>query len=223
MQNQTDRFYNMRVNLIKNGALQTERVAILNVWQKDETIFLSMFSHRLHKTYVFESVFVHDIWDINREVGYVDMREFAKVFQEESQNDTGTPPAVVALKDKELLAPLKNDLVILLFMSQVLGQPNPLQSKIICEYIKKNYAKAQSLSESYLTRYVSHFKPGADDFYAALQTMKSKQPHQAQSLLHEAIKICLVDGYLHYLERVYLSDMIQTLRQAGLQLPADLI
>jgi hypothetical protein len=223
MNNQTDRFYNMQVNLIKNGTIYTEKVAVLNVWEKDDTVFLSLFFHRLHKTYVFDSVFVRDIWDINREVGYVDMRQFAKAFQEETQKSAEDSSAKEALRDKELLAPLKNDVIILLFMSQILGKPNPLQSKIICDYIKKNFAKAQNLSESYLTRYISRFKPAAEDFYAALQVMKSKQPRQAESLLHEAIKICLVDGYLHYLERVYLSDMIQTLRQEGLKLPANLI
>ena len=43
MANITDKFYNMQVNLIKNGKIYAENVAIRNVWQKDSNTFFDIY------------------------------------------------------------------------------------------------------------------------------------------------------------------------------------
>ena len=57
----TNKFYNIKINLIKNGHIYAENVAIRNVWEKESNIFFDIYFHRLNKSFVFDSVFIHDI------------------------------------------------------------------------------------------------------------------------------------------------------------------
>lgn len=219
----TDKFYNMRVNLIKNGRIYAEKVAIQNVWEKDSNIFLDIYFHRLKKSFVFDSVFIHDILDVNREKCYKDIGKFVADFNAESYTEPAAPHVVKPQQDNSLLAPVKNDVILLLFMARAWGDKNSIKDKIIFEYIQNTIEAARSLSEQYLRSYIVKLTPDIEDFYAALKNIKAKQPRQAEYLLREIVKICLADGYLHYAERIYLADIIQTLRLEGLKLPQNLI
>lgn len=222
MAKQTDKFYNMQINLIKNGRIYAEKVAIQNVWEKDSNVFLDIYFHRLKKSFVFDSVFVHDILDVNREKCYKDISKFVADFHAESSNSAAVSTAKPQ-KETGLLVPIKNDIIILSFMAHAWGDRSQIKDKIIFEYIQKTIEAAQSLSEQYLRNHLGQFEPSCEEFYAALKNIKTKNPQQAELFLREVIKICLADGYLHYTERMYLADIIQTLRLEGLKLPQNLI
>ncbi len=218
----TDKFYNMQINLIRNGKLYAENVAIRNIWEKDRNIFLDIYFHRLQKSFIFDSSFIRGIFDVTREKHYTDIHKFVADFNAEA--DVIEPqPVTIPKKETSCLTPINNDMIILSFMSKVWGNKSQIKDKIIIDYIQATIAAAQSLSETYLLSYISSFQPEETDFYTALTKIKAKQPKQAEFLLREAIKICLSDGCLHYAERMYLADIIQTLRNEGLRLPADLI
>ena len=51
---------------------------------------------------------------------------------------------------------------------------------------------------------------------------KRIQPKDAEFLLKEIVKLCLSDGQIHYNERMYLADIVQTLRLEGLRIPKNL-
>ena len=57
------KFYNMMLHLIKNNKIYEENVAVKNVWEKDGNTFLDIYFYRRRKSYIFDSVFVHDIYD----------------------------------------------------------------------------------------------------------------------------------------------------------------
>lgn len=225
MAKSTDKFYNMQVNLIKNGKIYAEKVAIKNIWEKEKNIFLDIYFHRLNKSFIFDAVFIHDIVDMSRDRYYKDIRAFARDFYNETSDD-GTAVQAVApapKKEKGPLAAIKNDIVLLLFMARALGGKEVVKDKIVCAYIMQADDAAKNLSEKYLNDYLSSLNPTVDDFYKALKNIKSKSPEQAQFLLKEIVKICLADGYLHYAEKMYLADIIQALRVEGLKIPKDLI
>ena len=79
------------------------------------------------------------------------------------------------------------------------------------------------MSESYLRHFIADLSCTEDDFYNGLENIKSKTPKEAVAFLREMIKICLSDGRLHYIERTYLSDIFQLLRNEGVSVPTDLI
>ena len=220
----SNKFYNMEVSLIKNGRIYKEHVAIRNVWEKDRNIFLDLYFYRLQKSFIFDAVFVRDISDLNRDVYYNDIGKFTTDFQAAAK-EGGLPQATKSKSSSSsgILSAIADDIMLLLFISAIWKDKTEIKQKIIIDYIKENVPAASSLSERYLKEYLSSLKPKVNDFYFLLPKLKSKQPKEAEKLLKEAIKICSSDGYLHYNERMYLADIIQTLREYGLKVPSDLI
>ncbi len=216
----TDKFYNMQVNLVKNGRVYPEKAAIRNIWQKDRNFFLDIYIYRLQKAFVFDAAFVRDISDMSRGISYKDINKFAADFAAAAAVE---PVQVSKTGTADILSPVKDDVILLLFMSKVWNDKNPIKQKIIFDYIQSSVAAAKNLSERYLSRYLAGLQPADDDFYNTLNRLKSKKPSQALRLLQEAVKICLVGGYLHYNERMYLADFIQALRQEGVEVPPDVI
>ena len=223
MQQPTDKFYNIQVNLIKNGQIYKEHVAIRNMWSKGRSIFLDIYFYRLQKSFVFDSVFVHDIVDLSRDKVYTDINKFFQDFTHVSASDLPQDtikPTKPSRKD--ILSPLKDDVMLLSFMAALWPDKQDIKERIIIDYIKHNLEQASSLSERYLKSYIVDIHSNNNDFYNILPKLKSKQPHQAELLLKEAVKICLSDGYLQYNERMYLADIMQALREYGLKIKIDL-
>lgn len=215
-----DRFYNMQVSLLKDGRVYTEKVAITNVWQKDSGIFFSFYFHNVKKSLIFDSAFVHDIWDLNCDKVYADVDEFIADFY--SDTNIEVEKNKQSKPDDGILSLVKNDVVILLFMSRGLEYTNIIKEKIIFSYIQNRVKAASNLSEQYLHNFIKGINVSQKDFYVALKQLKSKKPKDAEFLLKEVIKLCLSDGQIHYNERMYLADIIQTLRLEGLRIPKNL-
>ena len=108
-------------------------------------------------------------------------------------------------------------------MADAWGWEERIKDKIIYDYILKEVAAAENFSKQFIINYVSKIQPEREDFYKAMTELKSKTPKQAERLLRELVKICRVDGQMHYKERMYLADIIQTLRENGLKIPDNLI
>ncbi len=215
------KFYNMQVNLIKNGKIYAERAAIRNVWQKDNNTFLDIYLYRLNKSYVFDSGFIHDITDNSREKYYKDVGKFVSDFYAICQ--TTSVPTQSPNSDNAIFSSIKDDLIILRFLSEVLKNKKDIKDKIIREYIRSTVKSAQKLSDRYLDEYINSITPDSKEFYEAVSNLKSKMPKQAEELLRNGIKLCLSDGYLEYYERMYLADLIEALRSYGLSLSSDII
>ena len=219
-----DKFYNMQVYLIKGDKLYAENVAIRNIWEKDDGIFLDLYVHRLKKSFVFDSVFIKEIIDLNNNVKYNSIEHFISDYRFSSDSDdTDYTPSVKS--ENSILDRIRNDLIMLIFMADAWGLEGEgrIKDKIIYDYILNEVAAAQNFSKQFLANYVSKIQPESADFYEALKSIKSKSPKQAEKLLKEIIKICRVDGQMHYKERMYLADIIYTLRENGLKIPDNLI
>ena len=50
-------FYNMLVHLIANGKTREENVAVKNIWQKDNLVFLDLYFYRIKRSQVIDSVY----------------------------------------------------------------------------------------------------------------------------------------------------------------------
>lgn len=219
----TNKFYNIKINLIKNGHIYAENVAIRNVWEKESNIFFDIYFHRLNKSFVFDSVFIHDIYDISRDKFYNDINTFINDFYAEISIKKEVTNLKKPQKESNILSSIENDLIILLFIANTWGKLDKIKNKIIYDYIYKNIVKAKNLSYQYIDRYITKLNIEIESFYKALKSLKAKTPKEAEYLLREAIKICRTDGHLHYYERMYLAEIVHSLRSYGLQIPDDLI
>lgn len=218
-----DKFYNMQVYLIKSGKLYAEDVAIRNIWEKDNGIFFDIYVHRLKKSFVFDAVFIKEIIDLNSNVKYKSIESFINEYHnsEGAIADDICPKPIKS--ENSVLNRIRNDLILLVFMADAWGSDSKIKDKIIYDYIVNEVIAAQNFSKQFIANYISKLQPEAEDFYDALRSIKSKTPKQAERLLKEIVKICRVDGQMHYKERMYLADIIYTLRENGLKISENLI
>ena len=151
---------------------------------------------------------------------YADVDEFIADFY--SDTDTEIEKNKQSKPDDSILSSVKNDIVILLFMARGLEYTNIIKEKIIFSYIQSRVKAASNFSEQYLHNFIKGINASQKDFYIALKQLKSKRPKDAEFLLKEIVKICLSDGQIHYNERMYLADIVQTLRLEGLRIPKNL-
>ena len=115
MATQAIRFYNMLIHLIKNNKLYEENVAIKNVWKKDNNIFLDIYFYRKQKSYIFDSVFVHDILDLSNEKYYKRIEDFLEDFAKTEEYIEVEKEAELKV-DKKIFEPIGVDLIILSFL-----------------------------------------------------------------------------------------------------------
>ena len=218
-----DRFYNMQVYLIKSGKLYAEDVAIRNIWEKEDGIFFDIYVHRLKKSFVFDAVFIKEIIDLNSNVKYQSIESFINDYNNSKKDivDDICPKPIKS--ENSVLNRIRNDLILLVFMADAWGSEGKIKDKIIYDYIVNEVVAAQNFSKQFIANFVSKLQPESEDFYDALRSIKSKTPKQAERLLKEIVKICRVDGQMHYKERMYLADIIYTLRENGLKIPENLI
>lgn len=213
----------MRVDLINNGKIYTESVAIRNIWEKDSGIFFDLYIHRLKKSFIFDKLFIHGIHDINRDIYYSDISKFIIDYNNEINDKEEIKPIIKKQNSYGVFEPIKNDVIILLFMSRRWHENEHLKNKIIIDYIMRNFEKSNDFSEQYLRTFISRLQPEVEDFYQAIGTLKSKTVEQAEEFLREIVKICISDGHMHYIERMYLADIVYILRSEGMPIPNDLL
>lgn len=216
MATQAIRFYNMLIHLIKNNKLYEENVAIKNVWKKDNNIFLDIYFYRKQKSYIFDSVFVHDILDLSNEKYYKRIEDFLEDFAKTEEYIEVEKEAELKV-DKKIFEPIGVDLIILSFMASCSGNYVPIKQKIIFDYILEQIPQTKNLSSQYLETYIENLKPTEKDFYTALSNINYQNPDAVEHLCQEVLKVCLADGRLHYREKLYLAELLQFLREAGIK------
>ena len=221
MSTQAIRFYNMLIHLIKNNKLYEENVAIKNVWKKDNNIFLDIYFYRNQKSYIFDSVFVHDILDLSNERYYKRIEDFVEDFAEAEDSSDTEKEELVSI-DKKIFEPIDVDLIILSFMAGCSGNYVPIKQKIIFDYILEQIPQTKNLSSQYLETYIESLAPDEKSFYKALSNINYQNPDAVEYLCQEVLKVCLADGRLHYREKLYLAEILQFLREAGIKVDLGL-
>ena len=208
------KFYNMLVHLIKNNRLFEENVAIKNVWRKEGNIFLDIYFYRNRKSYIFDALFVHDILDLTNEKYYQNIEDFVIDFLQEDVAETEPEEAPLTI-DKSIFQPIYVGLVIMSFIARCCGNYNIVKKRIIFEYIQKHLPSTANLSRQYIETYIEGLKPTENEFYQALKDINFKSQEAVENLSRELMKICLADGRLMYLEKMYMAELLQLLRDSG--------
>lgn len=211
------KFYNMLIHLVRNDKLYEENVAIKNVWQKEGNTFLDIYFYRRRKSYIFDSVFVHDILDLSNEKYYKNIDDFIADFQSLGTDvkKTNSPTNIADIK---IFEKINTDLIILSFMAKCSGHYTPIKEKIIFDFILKSTPRAQILSNQYLTAYIATLNPNEEDFYNAINNMNYQNFKSIKKMCFDVLKICLADGRMHYSEKKYLAELLQNMREVGIKI-----
>lgn len=214
------RFYNMLVHLTSPGhKVIEENVAVKNIWQKNSLVFLDLYFYRTKKSHIVDSVYLRDIADLTNEKVYSSAEDFIKdycaytamVEEEEKKED------ITQSFDFRHLEKIKDNLIILTFIAKCTADFNQVKLASIRKYINKKLPQTKALSEQYLNNYMEELKPTENNFFKAIESLKAQTPEEIENLITEALKISSADGALSYQERYYIAEIIQALREYGIE------
>lgn len=218
----TDKFYNLQIDLVKNGQTVSEKAAVSSIVEKAGTSYFNIYIYRLDKSFVFEKHFIRSVRDLSRDKVYDDINLFIKDFNETIQQSNNLEE-IPARKESDLLSSIYNDVVILLFFAENDIDDNSLKIQVVNEYIQKKLPHAQNLSPIYIGKYLSSVGTSNNDFYEAIPSLLNKSEKDLAYFLKTLIKICLSDGRLHYTERLYSAEIMQMFRLRNRKLPDDFL
>ena len=211
-------FYNLLVHIVVGDKLVEENAALKNIWGSDGNIMLNLYFYRTKTSQVIDAAYVHDVLDLTTEKYYTRCRDLLDDYQAQPRHaDSQEPETADSVAEFKHLESLKDDLIILIFISRCIDYYSEIKKKTIHQYIKTHHPQPQNLSAQYIETYLNGVKPTLNDFYQALDNLKYKTPEEAEDLAQEVVKICISDGTMAYNEKVYIAEILQTLREHGVE------
>ena len=213
------RFYNLLAHIKYGDDVREENVALKNIWNHGGNIMLNLYFYRDKSSKVIDSAYIKDIMNLNTEKLYTscsvllrDYNEFKS--QTEQVEDAPVKKAPVNL---ELLKVLKDDIIILLYIAKCVDYFSEIKKKTILQYIEQHHPHPQSLSKNYVESCLKALQPTTEEFYQAVENLSQKTPEEAEELVQAVVKICIGDGFLAYNEKIYLAEILQILREQGVE------
>ena len=212
-------FYNLIVHLVNNDTLTEENVALKNIWGREGNIMLSLYFYRTKTSRVIDASYVHDIMDMTTEKYYTRCQDLLRDFA--AYRDSLAAGADAAAEDDapvldfKHLEEIRDDIIILIYIAKCIDYFSEMKKRTIFDYIKK-HADVENLSSQYIETYLVGLKPDIEEFYQALDNIRHKTPEAAEDLAREVVKICVSDGIMAYNEKIYIAEILQTLREHGL-------
>lgn len=214
-------FYNMLVHIVFKNRVSEENVAVKNAWEKNGTLFFDFYFYRAKKGKLIDAALVRDLYDLNTEKYYYSAQNFYQEFLQSREiaaaHADKKPKANPIVVDVKQLESIKDDLIILTFMAKCNSSFTEIKIKTIRNYITRLRPETKTLSEQYINAYLKDLNPDEDDFYLSLINIKTKTPEEATALAAEAFKVSASDGAVMYNERIYLAELLQALREYGLE------
>lgn len=214
-------FYNMLVHIVFKNRVSEENVAVKNAWEKNGTLFFDLYFYRAKKGKLIDAALVRDLYDLNTEKYYYSAQNFYQEFLQSREiaaaHADKKPKANPIVVDVKQLESIKDDLIILTFMAKCNSSFTEIKIKTIRNYITRLRPETKTLSEQYINAYLKDLNPDEDDFYLSLINIKTKTPEEATALATEAFKVSASDGAVMYNERIYLAELLQALREYGLE------
>lgn len=214
-------FYNMLVHIVFKNRVSEENVAVKNAWEKNGTLFFDLYFYRAQKGKLIDAALVRDLYDLNTEKYYYSAQNFYQEFLQSREIAAAQadkkPKANPIVVDVKQLESIKDDLIILTFMAKCNSSFTEIKIKTIRNYITRLRPETKTLSEQYINAYLKDLNPDEDDFYLSLINIKTKTPEEATALATEAFKVSASDGAVMYNERIYLAELLQALREYGLE------
>lgn len=218
------RFYNLLVHIVSNNKLAEENAALKNIWNKEGNIMLDLYFYRLKMSKVIDGAYVHDILDLTTEKYYSGCKELLSDYnkyllqkQEKTAAAANAPKVRAYQYDFKHLDDIKDDIIVLVFISCCTDYYSEIKKKTIRAYITKIHPDVKNMSSQYIDAYLEEINPNEADFYKALENLSHKTPEEAESLVREAVKICISDGVMAYNEKILIAELLQILREQGLE------
>ena len=212
-------FYNLLAHIKSGEAISEENVALKNIWDHSGNIMLNLYFYRDKSSKVIDSAYVKDILDLSTEKLYTSCSVLLRDYyeQREQRQITDNAKQTKYISGLERLSVLKDDLIILLYIAKCVDYFTEMKKQTILQYIEEHHPQPQSLSQNYVDSCLKTLTPTTEEFYEAVENLSRKTPKEAEELVQTVVKICISDGFLTYNEKIYLAEILQILREQGLE------
>ncbi len=211
-------FYNMHAKMIVNGRIREENLAVRNVVKKNNSVFLDVYFYSSKKSKMLDFSYISSLLDLSTEKYYEDKDVFYEDYKAEQSR---RKKEVTVSKKKEdtvrCLDEIRDMLVILYFI----GHRNPrsleIKGQVVKDFISRYKPAAKNLSITFIKSYLDNQHIDEEEFYKCLENLKKYEIEDIKDLLKELAKVCVLDGSIDYEEKIYLAEILQTLREYGIE------
>lgn len=229
---QSSNFTRLKANILFNNTLREEPISIRNVWKKGANYYFDVLFYASKQTRVLDISYFHDIYDTKTRRYYKDMQLFIKDFEAaKAEQDTrqalSTPDEPLqqnrpwnedkAASHYQYLNEIRNEAIILKFFAKLNPNLADVKQRVIIDYIKSAKPNTANFSRQYIEAFVATLPYDKDDFYDSLDKLEHTNEEHIEYLVHEAAKISAADGAIHYEEKRFLAELLQSLREHGLE------
>ncbi len=212
-------FYNLLAHIKSGDDVREENIALKNIWDHGGNIMLDLYFYQDKSSKVIDAAYVKDVLDLSTEKLYTSCSALLRDYNEfkSHREQTQTQPQQSKPVNLELLQVLKDDIIILLYIGKCVDYFSDIKKKTILQYIKKHHPQPQSLSKNYVESCLKALTPTTEEFYKAVENLSRKTPEEAEELVQTVVKLCISDGFLGYNEKIYLAEILQILREQGVE------
>ena len=213
------KFYNLLVQINQGDGVKEENAALKNIWEHSGNIMLDLYFYKDKRSQVIDGAYIKNILDLSTEKVYRSGTALLRDYMEEQvrQNQQKKKEPKKAVVNLELLEILKDDIIILLYIAKGVDYFSEMKKQTILQYIEQHHPQPQSLSKNYVESCLKALHPRKEEFYEAVHNLQHKTPEEAEDLAQAVVKVCISDGFLTYNEKIYLAEILQILREQGVE------
>ncbi len=217
---ENNKFYDLKIGLWQNGRVVYERAAVRSIKEKKGIYYFDIFLYRWQKLSTYDQGFIQDIYDELTGKKYTEMQDFLDDYIGKTDSGkTSQEDLTKRINDsRDILKPLWNELCLMLFMARLDIDNEQLKESVIYDYLQSHLIEPEKVTIAYVRKYLNKVKLSVDDFYQSLAYLKDQNPDKIAEIYRTVMRICLSDGRLHYIERLYLAEIVQFFRLQNINL-----
>jgi hypothetical protein len=197
----------------KNGEVSKRKITIRRIWQRGQEVLIDGFCHEMKAPRIFMASRIQKIFDIKNKKAYSNPKQFL-LSQIAAVSEGGGMGKTAASK---IIASIRNELSALTFLAKIDDSFDPAEMKVILEYVRKQSDGAKYDSTE-IKDYVERLYPDEECFYDAIDGILDADINYISNFVETFVKLILADGLVHDEEREFLAEMLETLREEGIEL-----
>lgn len=197
----------------KNGKVTKRKITIRRIWQRGKEVLVDGFCHEVKAPRIFMASRIQKIFDIKNKKAYNDPKKFllGKIAAVTDQGGMGKTSAA------KIIETVRDELSALTFLAKIDDNFDPNELKVILEYVRKLSGGAKYDSAE-VREYIERLYPDEECFYEAMEDILDKDVDFITAFVETFVKLILADGLVHDDEREFLAELLQILREEGIEI-----
>lgn len=218
-------FYNIDAHIKLNQRLKKENIAVRGIWQKGDNTYFKVYFYSTKETKALDAHFIYDLYDKNTEHYYKDIKQFVAEYQEimasREKNIANAKKSVQIEQNFTTLQTILPEIIILMFFTLMRTEMIEVKLSVVKDFIKKHQPQAAHLSEQYIEAFIRAQTINVDAFYKSMEQLIYHDENILNDLLTDVVKISATDGAIHYIEKLYIAEIMQFYRDKNIRFSVE--